>query len=232
MPVKNYGVLKGIPLKSMQGSNKSPHYQVLVKDDQDISYRIAVNIKSDDYPSEVLYLVTENFEIDETSQLTPLKSGFTPLQNNPDHLGLDYIRGHFFDPAKMKPLPAERQGPNNDLNEKIQYYIKNAINEQATIYAFGAHWGPEKGNDDHYFGFTPGNGIHDIHMNQGNEGPWSRDNGIWQDGGLLIHFEEKKKWVGIFLAFQSQSWCTDENGDALKPVSQCNHLNVKSGARP
>lgn len=47
-------------------------------------------------------------------------------------------------------------------------------------------------------------------MNQGNVEKWKGDNGIWQDGGILIHFEKEEEWVGIFLAFQSQSWCTDE----------------------
>lgn len=64
-------------------------------------------------------------------------------------------------------------------------------------------------------------------MNQGNVGQWKRDNGIWQDGGILIHFEQEDKWVGIFLAFQSQSWCTDENGDAIKPVEECGHDRFK-----
>ncbi len=45
-------------------------------------------------------------------------------------------------------------------------------------------------------------------MNQGNVEKWKGDNGIWQDGGILIQFEKEEEWVGIFLAFQSQSWCT------------------------
>ncbi|WP_142346876.1 DUF2278 family protein, partial [Bacillus wiedmannii] len=44
----------------------------------------------------------------------------------------------------------------------------------------------------------------------------------------LIHFENKDneskdKWVGIFLAFQSQSWCTDEQGHAIKPAEDYNY---------
>ena len=34
--------------------------------------------------------------------------------------------------------------------------------------------------------------IHDIHMNQGNVEKWKGDNGIWQDGGILIHFEKEE----------------------------------------
>jgi hypothetical protein len=33
---------------------------------------------------------------------------------------------------------------------------------------------------------------------------------VWQDGGLLFHFPDTAQWVAIFLAFQSQSWHTDD----------------------
>ena len=54
-------------------------------------------------------------------------------------------------------------------------------------------------------GFVPGNGIHDIHMNQGNVGSFVRDDGVWQDGGVLFHFPGEQQWTAIFLKFQSQS---------------------------
>jgi uncharacterized protein YukJ len=224
MPVNNYGVLKGLPINTLLGSNDSPHFQILIKDNSGNSYRIAVNIKSQGAPSDVLYYVSDQINPKETIQLLQLSSGFTPIHHNQPPIGLDFIRRKWFDPAQMVPLPPEVQGPNNDLNDKIQYYIHKAIEAQATIYAFGDKWGPEKNLKDRYFGFLPGEGIHDIHMNQGNSGRWEKDNGIYQDGGILIQLQDK--WVGIFLAFQSQSWCTDDHGDPLKPVEKCNHLKI------
>ncbi|WP_139906270.1 DUF2278 family protein [Clostridium thermarum] len=29
-------------------------------------------------------------------------------------------------------------------------------------------------------------------------------NTTWQDGGLLVHFQQENKWAAIFWAFQSQ----------------------------
>ncbi|NIK14659.1 uncharacterized protein YukJ [Saccharococcus thermophilus] len=231
MPLKNYGVLKGKPVDSMMGSRQNPHYQVLVQDEEGIQYRIAINIKSQSYPSEVLYFVGEDFHSEDITKLPDLEFGFTSIKNNNPDIGLDYIRGSLFDPRKMIPLPADVEGPDNDLNEKIQHYIKQAIDKKAIIYAFGERWGPEQNKPDKYFGFSPGNGIHDIHMNQGNVGRWKKDNGIWQDGGILIHFEQEKRWVAIFLAFQSQSWCTDEKGNAIKTVEECNHKNVNHSVK-
>ncbi|NPC91846.1 YukJ family protein [Bacillus sp. WMMC1349] len=226
MPVKNYGVLKGKAVKTMLGSGEKPHFQVLIQDEQDIQYRIAINIKSQAHPSEVLYMVDEHFHSEDIIKLPDLDFGFTSIRNNCPDIGLDFIRGNLLDSSKMIPLPPDLDGIDNDLNEKIQYYVQQAIDQSATIYAFGDRWGPEENTPDRYFDFLPGNGIHDIHMNQGNLERWKNDNGIWQDGGILIHFEQENRWVAIFLAFQSQSWCTDENGHAVKPVEQCNHKNV------
>ena len=55
-------------------------------------------------------------------------------------------------------------------------------------------------------------------MNQGNE-KWKGDNGIWQDGGILIHFEKEENGSVSSLAFQSQSWCTDEEDMLAFPLS-------------
>ncbi|WP_157349857.1 YukJ family protein, partial [Bacillus sp. EE-W1] len=169
-------------------------------------------------PSEVLYFASDDFNSEEITHLPGLQEGFTRIRNNNPEIGIDFIRGKLFDSKQMIPLPNQEVGPDNDLYDKLNNYIQKAKDKQANIYAFGDIWENEP-KEDKYFGFYPGNGIHDIHMNQGNLKRWQGDDGIWQDGALLIHFENKDneskdKWVGIFLAFQSQSWCTDEQGHA------------------
>jgi hypothetical protein len=82
--------------------------------------------------------------------------------------------------------------------------------EEAVVYAFGERWGPEKNKKDKYFGFLPGNGIHDIHMNQSNVGNFVGDDGVWQDGGVIVHFPAQQQWIAVFLKFQSQGWHTDD----------------------
>jgi hypothetical protein len=52
-------------------------------------------------------------------------------------------------------------------------------------------------------------------MNQGNVGQYVAQDGIWQDGGILIHFASTNRWVALFLAFQSQSFHTDDNGHTI-----------------
>lgn len=186
--------------------------------DEETDYRVAINVKSKLSPSELLYMVVDDFQHAILEQLAEVPLGFTLLDSAPGGAALDFIRGNLFDPKNMKPLPHDIPGPDNDLNEKIDAYIQRAIaDEDAVVYSFGERWGPEQNKKDKHFGFLPGNGIHDIHMNQGNVGSFTKDD------GLLIHYPAihdangaerwPEQWVAVFLAFQSQSWHTnDETG--------------------
>ena len=97
----------------------------------------------------------------------------------------------------MRPLPPEVAGPDNDLADRLDHYTKRAIADRdAVVYAFGQRWGPERNVADKIFGFRPGNGVHDIHMNQGNSKQFRGDDGVWQDGGLLFEFPGEARSVG------------------------------------
>ncbi|MBW7477541.1 YukJ family protein [Paenibacillus oenotherae] len=223
MPIKGYGVLKGIAIDGKdERDNSTPHYQIRMIGEDNTDYRIAVNVMSSSHESEVLYLVDEQYDASSITILPTMSNGFTRITKDNRDIALDYVRGELFDPSKMVPLPHDKSGPDNDLNDKIQKYIEKAIKEKAICYVYGSEWGPENNKPDKIFGFEPGRGVHNVHMNQGNEGRWKGDNGSWQDGGILIQF--KDKWVAIFLAFLSQSWCTNEKGHSTE---SCSHTDVK-----
>jgi uncharacterized protein YukJ len=221
MPLRSYGVLKGKAIEVRIGAGQSPHYQVRLIDDT-TDYRIAVNVKSQLPPSDVEYIVIERFQHPITAILEPLPRGFQRLQSGPGSGALDFIRGNLFDRAEMRPLPFSVPGFDNDLNEKIDRVMQRAMADEASlVYAFGERWGPESGVKDKYFGFLPGNGIHDIHMNQGNTGSFVGDDGVYQDGGLLVHFPDQQEWTAVFLKFQSQAWHTDDRtGHRIGTVPQ------------
>jgi uncharacterized protein YukJ len=213
MPLKSYGVLVGRPAeRRREGGTDSPHYQIRI-DGGGTQYRAAVNVLSQESPSELLYLVADDLRHPITASLTGLSAGWHPLA---PRAGLDFIRANLLDRSAMRALPPEVAGPDNDLADLLDHYVQQAIGEPAaTAYVFGERWGPETVKDK-VFGFKPGNGVHDIHMNQGNSARFSGDDGVWQDGGLLLHFPGEDRCVGIFLAFQSQAWHTDDTtGHAL-----------------
>ncbi|MDP9380801.1 MAG: DUF2278 family protein [Chloroflexota bacterium] len=220
MPLERYGVLKGAAVDARREDGRdSPHYQVRVLA-RNVHYRIAVNVLSKMSPSELLFLVDDRFQHPITSRLSELTPGFTPLASTPNSGTLDFIRGNLFDCRRMRPLPHNLPGPDNDLSDRVEHYVGRAKREQgAEVYAFGQRWGPERNKRDAIFGFEPGNGIHDIHMNQGNHRSYERDDGVWQDGALVLHFPGSDEWVAIFLAFQSQAWHTDDvTGHAIRDI--------------
>lgn len=228
MPLQHYGVLKGrVTDTRREDGQDTPHYQIQVSAGG-TEFRVAVNVKSQTAPSDLLYVIREQFQHPLLASLPALSEGFSSVPSEPGGIALDFIRDNLFRRADMVVLPPDLPGPDNDLSDRLAHFAGRAQAEPgALIYAFGQRWGPEVGVPDKIFGFSPGNGVHDIHMNQGNVGQFTRDDGVWQDGGLLLFFPASQQWVGIFLAFQSQGWHTDDHTGHTLP-----DLSPSPGARP
>jgi uncharacterized protein YukJ len=210
MPLKNYGVLRASIVDHQIASKANAHFQIHALDGA-THYRIAVNVASQEQPSVLEYLMDSAFDHPILETIAALPAGWNALASRAGTGALDFIRGNLFDRAALRLLPFDVPGPDNDLNEKLAHYVRRAIADaDATLYAFGERWGPEDGVADTVFGFEPGNGVHDIHMNQSNVGRFAGDNGVYQDGALLLHFPAQEQWVAIFLKFQSQGWHTDD----------------------
>jgi uncharacterized protein YukJ len=234
MPLTKYGVLAGSiigkldsPDASRKNPKGSPHYEILVlakvENTPDTLYRVAVNVKSDQNPSNLYFYLSDHFDHEILTDISKLPMGFTLLQNPaPNAPALDFLRGNLFPLKDMRILPASGSPSGDDMNDIFDQYILQAISAKgALLYAFDSQWGPEPDKRDPYFDFLPGNGIHDIHMNQGNLGKHEVDNGIYQDGGLFIYFPDevsnnKGHWVAMFSRFQSQIVPTDDHGDAIE----------------
>jgi uncharacterized protein YukJ len=216
MPLRNYGVLRAGIVDHRQAASANEHFQLhLVAGDA--HDRVAVNVASKLAPSALEYLIDSDFRHPILDELAALDPGWHPLESKAGGVALDFIRANLFDRSLLRVLPFDVPGPDNDLNEKLAHYVRRVIADGgASAYAFGERWGPEQGLPDKIFGFEPGGGVHDIHMNQANVGQFVGDDGVWQDGALLLHFPAQAQWVAIFLKFQSQTWHTDDaTGHAL-----------------
>ena len=210
MPIQNYGVLKARPLQGVQATASSPHYQILVVDENETKFRVAVNVESDNQPVDLQYYIDADFQNAITSQLSTLVSTFTALDSQPGGLALDYVRGGLFPLDQVDQLFAI--AAEKPLSQLLDAQIQQAIADpNAFICAFGSSW--HDSTPDRPFGFVPDNGVHNIHMNQGDtDSGFASENGPWQDGALLIFLPSTQKWTAIFLKFQSQSWQTDDSG--------------------
>ena len=197
---------------------RTPHYQILLEGGGE-RFRIAVNTQSGTSHSrdaDLLYFADDDFRHEITDRLAAVDDGGMPIESRPNGLALDYQRGGMFDRRHMRRIPASRPGPGNDLVDELDEYVSRLMGDPtARVHAYGTRWGPEPHLPDQTFGFLPGNGIHDVHMNQGNRDEHWHDNGIWSDGGLIVHEPIRDHWGAVFLAFQSQSWHTDDRGDPV-----------------
>jgi uncharacterized protein YukJ len=208
----SYGVLVG---KVKDGyidpvNAKSPHYEIRVGADHD--YRIAVNARSVD-GSEILAFFDSNFTAPTKLNLPKLAAGsvgFTTLATGPQGKGLDYVRDKLFPLASMSPIPPEGSGMS--LANLLDAQIKRAkADPHSVLIAFGDFF-KDTGKDT-IFGFSPGQGLHDIHMMQGNpKGSFTSDNRIHGDGALFIRFNGGET-VALFIRFSTQATSTDQNGN-------------------
>jgi uncharacterized protein YukJ len=223
MPIRNYSVLVGDPVSGKVVTGSSTHYQITMQAAGG-QFTVAVNIQSVD-GSEVLYSIEEEFVPPDEAGLLALPKGMTKLQSEPGGLALDYVRSEvdgrpMITREQMTLLPQmQSKGSEEErmLARARASALQNAVvtllnmtiaDKDGVIYAFGSSYA-DKGKVD---------GIHDIHMNQGNpvgggKGSFGGDNGVWQDGALLIHLPSKGTWTAVFIAFQTESWDTDSQGN-------------------
>ena len=219
MPITNYSVLAGVPVSGKVVTGASTHYQITMNASGG-PFTVAVNIQSVD-GSDVLYAIEEGFTPPNESGLLALPMGMSRLQSAPGDLALDFVRSQvdgkpMITREQMTLLPQMRSAGSEEdrlLNRMRASALQNAVvtllnmtiaDKDGVIYAFGSSYA-DKGKVD---------GIHDIHMNQGNPlNNHGGDNGVWQDGALFIHLPSKSTWTAIFIAFQTESWTTDGAGN-------------------
>ncbi|PYH44621.1 YukJ family protein [Aspergillus saccharolyticus JOP 1030-1] len=215
MTIPHYGVWVGQPTHYTAQTDaedpKSPHIYLYFKDDSSSRKQLeaAINVKSTDQDSRLVYWFDRSFTHAITEQLTNLDEGFHLLSTSSVHSrsrrrrseeasaagglkGLDFVRTQgLVDIHAGAVLGADGD---QDILDKVDPILTDAINQKATIYIFGSSYG---------------SGIHDIHMNQGSAG---YENGIYEDGALLFQFDDGH-WEAVFLAFASQQIPTDDKGE-------------------
>jgi len=222
-----YGVLKGTVTGHLRNADDD-HYQILVSAGNTM-FRIAVNVKSSLKPPDLRFQSLTSLPPSLTQQLAALPPGFRKLASKPGGIAQDFVRGGIVKVDKFKVVPGDVPGANNDLKDTMEDAVVTAVGQQgAVVYALGAKWGPES-KKDKYFQFTPGNGIHDIHMNQGNDKKHAGDDGVFQDGCLIFQYPDGR-YRAFFMAFQSQSFHTDNKTGHAIPGAGAPHAK-KAGKR-
>jgi len=216
LAARTYGVLVGsVKAGKLDPGGASPHYEIWI--DAGENYRIAVNVRSVDN-SEVLVHYDPGYTDPTKRDLPALAAGphgFTALETGPGGAGLDYLRDGLFPIGDMQQIPPEGSGVTlqNLLDGQIQRAVTDA---GATAIAFGDAFS-DPGSDT-VFGFSPAQGVHDIHMMQGNSGSFAADNRINGDGALFVRFGDATT-MALFIRFTTQVLATDDAGNPVAAQS-------------
>ncbi|RAR65849.1 uncharacterized protein DUF2278 [Paraburkholderia unamae] len=175
---------------------------------------IAVNVGTTDADDLLKYKLVFDFR---HSVLTTLKSaspGSTDLTGTDALPALDFLRSDFL--AKTGAWRNSDVMDGSDQVEPVaslQRLLLRAQQSSLDVYVFGRF-------------YSEGDGVHDVHMNQGSRGEFihragddSNDhNDIWQDGALLVDLGEPE-WALYAAAFDQQYVPTDDLGNPA-PGSQ------------
>ena len=211
MPLKSYGVFKGRAIDRRLGAGGSPHYQVHLVD-QSNDYRIAVNVASQLQPSELEYLIDSEFRHPIVEALHELTPGWKAL---PSEAGRHMLwtsfaaicstRGGCANWRSTSPGPTTTSTKRSitTFNAPCQTRTRSSMPSESA--------GDPRASRTRSSASCRANGVHDIHMNQANVGSFVEDDGVYQDGALLLEFPGQKQWVGVFLKFQSQTWHSDDH---------------------
>jgi uncharacterized protein YukJ len=210
MPIPNYSVLKGDPQPG-QVTGFHPHFRVPVQTSAG-NFTIDVNVQSFDN-SEVLFAIVQDFAPPNAAALLALPDGATALASQPGGLALDYVRETIGGTPMIRKsaMSLLAIGNRTDLHDQVETVVNQAIEDDAgAVYAFGSSFADPGGTA----------GIHDIHMNQGNPlDNHGEDNGIWQDGALFVFLPSQNRWIAVFIAFQTETWQTDNQGNPAENIS-------------
>jgi len=209
-----YGVLRGrMDRFKREDGASSPHLQVRLLENGGQPWRIAVNVQSNTGSNVAFWVVDPLPDHPVLAALASLPSGFGTVARNADH-ALDFVKAPLFDWAQGRRLPPSGAASADDLQDLLSLLLDQCKAAGGEIYAFGAKFEQNLHKPiDVEFGNTDGlHGIHDIHMNQGNVDGHAGDNGVFHDGGLILKFPDR--FLGVFIAFQSQKVPTDAAGNA------------------
>lgn len=207
-----YGVLVGTIHEGQEdpASDRTPHYEIWIEANG--NFRAAVNVRSDDQ-SELLVHVDQDFLKPTKLDLPALAAGakgFKRLTTGPGGQGLDYVRDGLFDLSAMTPAPAT--GAADSLASLFTGVVARATTDaDAVIMVFGAFFSDRAA--DEVFGFSPAEGVHDVHMMQGSTGSFAHENTVNGDGALFVRFGDGTTFA-FFARFDTQSVSTDPTSGA------------------
>jgi uncharacterized protein YukJ len=215
MPLR-YGYAKarivhGPTLRSKPLGHETQYHQHLSLDLDRANWDVAINVGTDDADDLLRYRLVFDFHRAIVSELENAPAGSKDLTGQTQLPALDFVRSEI-----LAETGTWRDTDPMDGSEEVEpvrslgRLLTSARNSGWEVVLFGRFY-PE------------GDGMHDIHMNQGSQGAHfqhrpgddSNDhNDVWQDGAVLVKRGDKG-WAAYFSMFAQQATNTDDLGNPV-----------------
>jgi hypothetical protein len=155
-------------------------------------YKCAIDVSSPQ-GLPMLYAIIPDIDLATIDKVVQLGDGLHKLKSKKTSGALDYLRLDALTPSSWK------KGKADSILDKIEERAKKA----KRVLVFGDR-------------FKTGDGMHDVHMNQGDpdDSQWFKANGIWQDGATLF-LSKTGILSAILTRFPNQSMNTDNDGNPI-----------------
>jgi len=229
----NYQCLRGkVHAHASAQPATNPHLWVILEAEGRLWFA-TINVRSDkDAPGEPIgksylyYAIDHDFSHPMVASALARPAGLSPVERSYAGGAVDFQRGNLFDPTAMRILPPE--GPGEDgLVHQLSAMLEVAKSQDCDVIVYGNAFAKDNPHQtDAAFGMTPDTpfGLDNIHMAQGDPRELNmrlHENGVWHDGAAFIWDARARRMSAIFLAFQSQAWHTNDQGDLLYGATGC-----------
>jgi len=216
VPVADYGVVVGsfdhFDRDDANNYGNYYHGHIFVRAGTSL-FNCACDVK---YPDGyVEYFAPTKLDAAKFAQVQSMPDGFHSLASVPTSGAIDYVR----DPLISEPLGCLalfsvfwyritgrnyqiwKQNAGMSALSDLEAFLGAGIDR---IYVFGAHYVNRQQ--------VPPEGMHDVHLNQGDPpGQYQVLDGIWQDGGVIVERPDGLL-AGFFIKFLTQTLATNDQG--------------------
>jgi uncharacterized protein YukJ len=226
----NYVCLRGKVHAFAPAPGTNPHLWVILEEGGRLWFA-TINVRSDKGQpgdpidkSYLYYLIDSDFRHPIVASILARPLGLSQVERSYAGGALDFQRGNLFDPRAMRVLPMEGEGDDN-LVHRLGAILQVAKNQGSDVFFYGNGFAKDNPHQtDAAFGYTPDTpfGVDNIHMAQGDPQAINQhihENGIWHDGACFVFDQHGGRMTGAFLAFQTQAWHTNDNGDLIYGVT-------------
>jgi uncharacterized protein YukJ len=182
--------------------------KITLPDGSTVDWDSAINVGTNDSDDILNYKLIYDFQHPVGTTLKAAVSGFSDLTGTAEFPALDFLRSNVL--SGTGPWRATDVMDGSLEAEPIPSLLRLLRSAQANnydVYVFGRK-------------YTDGDGIHDVHMNQGSSGGYLNNgaddhndhNDVWQDGGIVVDVGTDLM-AAYFTAFTQQMVPTDNLGN-------------------